>query len=35
MKKSLERTKAKTAVRLHGNELPLKVLKHVLMQELQ
>lgn len=35
MKKSLEKTKARTAVRLHGNELPLKVLKHVLMQELQ
>lgn len=36
MKKSLEKTKARTAVRLHGNELLLKeVLKHVLMQELQ
>lgn len=35
MKKSLERTKARTAVRLHRNELPLKALRHVLMQELQ
>lgn len=35
MKKCLERTKARTAVRLHDNELPLKVLKCVLMQELQ
>lgn len=35
MKKSLERTKTGTAVRLHRNELPSKAREHALMEELQ